>query len=295
MLRLAYNVFRPEEPAKAAVVVVHGMAEHRGRYAPFAQYLADNGYGVITYDLPGHGESAEEHKGYFGDEGWHGLIGTAVRAVNRAKKEFPGVPVVLFGHSMGSMIARCYIQAHDDEIDGLILSGAPNWQRAVDAGIALGKRLRSLRGKTGLSKTMDRLVTGNFNKSVSNARTDVDWLSYNEKNVKNYLDDPDSGFGFTIQGYIDELEGMKQMHKVRLFQHKNPKLRIVFFAGKEDPCIGGEKGFADSVDTLRKAGYKQISTKLYPHMRHEILNETDNQRVYRDILRWINLNVVKKS
>ena len=291
MIRLAYNVFRPEGEVKGAVAVVHGMAEHRKRYAVFAQYLADHGYGVITYDLPGHGESATEEKGYFGDEGWKGMIHSAVRAVNRAKKEFPDVPVALFGHSMGSMIARCYIQEHDDEINGLILTGAPNWQRATSAGIALGKQIRGVRGKKGFSKLMDRLVTGNFNTSVTDPKTEVDWLSYDEENVKKYIDDPDSGFGFTVQGYLDELEGMNQMHDVSLYQCKNKKMPVGFFAGKEDPCIGGEKGFADSVNTIKQAGYKRVSTRLYPHMRHEILNETDNQRVFKDIVRWLDSNL----
>ena len=142
---------------------------------------------------------------------------------------------------------------------------------------------------------MDKLVTGNFNSSVANPKTEVDWLSYNEDNVAEYVNDPDSGFGFTVQGYLDELEGMNQMHDVSRYEGNNKRLPIAFFAGKEDPCIGGAKGFADSVDTIKKAGYKRITTRLYPHMRHEILNETDYQRVYQDVVRWLDANLVKKS
>lgn len=287
MLRLAYNVFRPQGVIKGGVAVVHGMAEHRKRYVGFAEYLAENGYGVVTYDLPGHGESADDELGYFGDDGWQTMIDSAGRAVARVKKEFPGVPVILFGHSMGTMISRCYIQKHADEVDALILSGAPNWQAATVAGIAIGKQIRRLRGKKGKSKLMDQLVTGNFNRSVKDAKTPVDWLSRNEKNVQNYLEDPNCGFGFTIQGYLDELEGMRQMHRVELFNRKNPKLPILFVAGQEDPCIGGMEGLADSVNTLKEAGYKNIVTKLYPNMRHEIMQEENKERVFRDIKNWI--------
>lgn len=290
-MKLAYNVFRPHEKTKGAVAIVHGMAEHRKRYAGFAEYLADSGYGVITYDLPGHGESVSEEKGHFGDDGWQTLVESAGRAVRRAKTEFPDVKIVLFGHSMGSMIARCYLQDHDSEIDGLILSGAPNWQRAAAAGIALGKQIRGVKGKKGFSKVMDKLITGNFNKAVENPSTGVDWLSYNEENVKQYLEDPECGFGFTVQGYLDELEGMEQMHKVEHYHCTKPKMPVAFFAGKEDPCIGGQKGFADSVGTLKSAGYRHISTRLYPKMRHEILHETDSQRVYRDIKNWLDANI----
>ncbi len=286
MVRLAYNIFRPEGKEKGSVVIVHGMAEHRKRYVRFAEFLAENGYGVITYDLPGHGESAQI-TGHFGDEGWQGLVNSAARAVARARKEFPGVPVVLLGHSMGSMISRCFIQEYDDQIDGLILTGAPNWQRAVNAGIALGKQIRRVRGKTGMSKLMDHLVTGNFNKSVKNPKTAVDWLSYNKENVQNYLDDPMCGFGFTVQGYLDELEGMRRMHDLKNYHCRNPKMPVYFLAGREDPCIGGDAGFADSVDTVKMAGYHNVLTKLYPNMRHEILNETEYQKVYNDILRWL--------
>ncbi len=288
MIRLAYNVFRPDGEVKGAVAVVHGMAEHRKRYVRFAEYLAENGYGVITYDLPGHGESISETPGYFGDfDGWQMLIDSAVRAVNRAKKEFPDVPVTLFGHSMGTMIARCYIQEHDTEINGLILSGAPNWQSAVTAGIALGKQIRGVRGQKGSSKLMDQLVTGNFNRSVDDPKTAVDWLSYNEENVKNYLEDPLCGFGFTVQGYLDELEGMRQMHRVELYQCRNRLLPILFMAGEDDPCIGGEAGFADSVNTLKEAGYHNVVFKLYPNMRHETLQEKDYMKVQKDIRNWI--------
>ena len=288
MLRLAYNIFRPSGNVRGAVAVVHGMAEHRKRYIRFAEYLADRGYGVITYDLPGHGESVAETPGYFGDEdGWLEMISSASRAVKRAKKEFPGVPVFLFGHSMGTMISRCYIQDHDKEIKGLILSGAPNWQAATTAGIALAKQLRGLRGKKGKSKLLDRLVTGNFNKSVKDPKTPYDWLSYNEENVQEYIDDPYSGFGFTIQGYLDELEGMRQMARTELYKCLNKELPIFFVAGEDDPCTGGLKGLSDSMDTLRKAGYGHVTKKLYPHMRHEILREKEHEKVFRDIADWL--------
>ena len=291
MFRLAYNVFRPIGEVKGGVAIVHGMAEHRKRYVAFAEYLAENGYGVVTYDLPGHGESAGETLGYFGDDGWQELVDSADRAVARVKKEFPGVPVILFGHSMGTMISRCYLQKHADEVDAVVLSGAPNWQPAANAGIALGKVLRRLRGKQGHSKLMDQLVTGNFNKSVKNAKTPVDWLSKNEKNVQAYLEDPNCGFGFTIQGYLDELEGMRQMHQVELYSGENPTLPILFVAGQEDPCIGGMEGLEDSMNTLKEAGYKNITFKLYPNMRHEILQEEDRERVYRDIKNWIDQRI----
>ncbi|MBO7703916.1 MAG: lysophospholipase [Solobacterium sp.] len=288
----AYSIFTPETRIKGAVAIVHGMAEHRGRYIPFAQYLADHGFGVLTYDLPGHGESVKEHRGYFGDEnGWDVLVDSAVDAVRKTGETFPDVPLFLFGHSMGSIIARCFLQKHDDMIDGLILSGAPNYQAAAAAGIALGRVLRRFRGKTGTSKLMDQMVTGNFNRAVENPDTPLDWLSYDSENVRKYIDDPDCGFGFTIQGYIDELRGIRRMHRVKRYLFNNPKLPIAFFAGADDPCTGGDAGLDDSAGTLVKAGYRDISVKRYPGMRHEILNETGRQEVYEDIENWLEAHI----
>ena len=295
MNTIEYSVFRPLADARAAAVIVHGMAEHRMRYERFADFLRDDGIGVITYDLPGHGKNAQE-KGYFGKTGgWDLLVNSVESAVRKAMKEFPGVPVILFGHSMGSMLCRCWLQNHDQEIAGLILSGAPCWQKAGKAGIAVGKILRTFKGRKGHSALMDQLVTGNFNKSVKNPQSPVDWISYRRENVEEYLKDDLCGFGFTINGYIDELSGMEQMHDVRLYRCRKPKLPIAFFAGEDDPCIGGEEGWKDSIDTLKRAGYTDISDRRYPNMRHEILNEGRRKEVYADILNWINQVLVMKN
>ena len=295
MANKIYSVFRPQGDVIGAVAVVHGMAEHRRRYDPFAEYLSKNGYGIITSDLPGHGDNVDETPGYFGEDGWKELVDSAIRTVKKTRKEFPGVPVTLFGHSMGTMISRCFLQEHDNGIDALILSGAPNWQAATGAGIALGKAIRRVKGKKGSSKLMDQMITGNFNKTVEDPDTPVDWLSYNKDNVQAYNADELCGFGFTVQGYIDELTLMRKMHRTRLYRCTNPSLPIVLFAGEDDPCIGGEKGFESSVKTLRKAGYEQIETKLYPHMRHEILNETGKEAVYEDIRNWLDAHASRKN
>ncbi|MBQ9328279.1 MAG: alpha/beta hydrolase [Solobacterium sp.] len=287
MSEIAYSVFRPAKEVKGAVAIVHGMAEHRKRYVGFAEYLAGRGYGVVTYDLPGHGESTDDTKGYFGKDGVNTLIDSVSGAIERSKQEFPGTTTILMGHSMGTMVSRCWIQNHDGEIDALILSGAPNWQSAGKMGISLGKVLRIFKGEKGLSPLMDSMVTGNFNKTIKDPETPVDWLSYNKENVKKYIEDPDCGFGFTIQGYIDELTLMGQMHDVARFRVSKPALPIRFIAGEEDPCIGGVNGLEDSIGTLKKAGYTEITSRLYPHMRHETLNETDHQTVFSDIADWL--------
>ena len=285
---ISYSIYRPEKETRMAAVIVHGMAEHKKRYEDFANALSDSGCGVITFDLPGHGEDAEV-KGYFGKKkGWDLLVSSVESAVRKAKMEFPSVPLFLFGHSMGSMLTRCWLQNHDAEADGIILSGAPCWQPAGKAGILIGKAIRAVRGDKAHSRLMDQMVTGNFNKAVKNAETPVDWLSYRRENVQDYLQDDLCGFGFTVNGYIDELSGMEEMHDKTRYCVRKPDLPIFFIAGEDDPTIGGEKGWRDSINTLKEAGYRNISEHRYSGMRHEILNETRKREVYEDILKWMN-------
>ena len=291
---IANSVYRPAS-VKAAFVIVHGMCEHRKRYDRFAKKLEENGFGVVTFDLPGHGESVGENgtRGYFGDEnGWGNLIESVHFMVEKCKKEFPGVPVILFGHSMGSMLCRCFLQKYDGEIDGVILSGAPNYQSAVPSGIVLGKIIRFLKGKKALSPLMTLMVTGQFNKVIKNPDTPFDWISYNKENIKNYMEDKDCGFAFTVQGYIDELGGLEQMHNSSLYRCTKPQLPIYFVAGVDDPCRGGEEGFNDSMNTLKSAGYTNVTSKLYDGMRHEILQEVEHDKVENDILAWLNENIL---
>ncbi len=286
---LAVSFYKPKGEPKAVVEIVHGMAEHRKRYADFAKYLMNRGFAVYTYDLPGHGETAGTGTlGYFGEaNGWTHLVNSAYEVAQTAKAEYPDKPFILLGHSMGSMIARCFLQTHDDMLDALVLSGAPCYQSAAPVGIGIGKALKKVKGAKGYSKVMDFLLTGTFAASIKNARTPFDWLSVNKENVDRYIADPLCGFPFTIQGYIDELQGVCDMHNVSKYHCTKPDLPVLFAAGEYDPCTGGTKGLADSADTLRAAGYSHIDARLFEGMRHEILNECDREKVFAAIAEWI--------
>lgn len=280
---LEARVYRPEGKATAAVVVVHGMEEHSMRYSDFAKYLADNGIFVFTYDLPGHGGAARsgDELGWFGRKGgWELLVDSVRLAVDTVRSEVGNIPLWLFGHSMGSMLARCYIQENDTQIDGLILSGAPGYNPFAPSALALTAALAKVKGSKGHSRFLDKNITGVFNCEIEHPRTQFDWLSHNEDNVDAYIADPLCGNPFTIQGYHDLLTGMVMMQSVKSYHCASPELPILFIAGSEDPCIGGPDGFNDSVQVLQKAGYENVKTCLFEGMRHEILNEDEHQKVY---------------
>lgn len=289
-----FDLFVPEGTPKATVEIIHGMAEHRQRYTAFAKYLAARGYAVAVFDLPGHGTSCrKEDLGWFGSEnGWKAMEDRVLEMMKVLKERFPDVPFVLMGHSMGTILARDILQDHSCELDALILSGAPNCNPAAKTGLRLAKMIRMFKGPRGYSKLLDQMVTGTFNKEIKNPRTPVDWLSYNPDNVDRYIADPLDGFPFTIQGYIDEMEGLVKMAD-GVYRVTRADLPIYFFAGMEDPCTGGSDGFSDSIRRLHLAGYTSIDAKRYPHMRHETLNELDHELVWQDVGNWLDSHAVR--
>ena len=290
---LSYIFYRPETEAEAVVFCVHGMQEHKMRYDAFAKYLNENGIACITYDLPGHGKSAKDGKpGYFSDQdGWKTLVNSAVEIAKMAKEEYPDLPLIYFGHSMGTIIGRVFLQEHDDLVDGCILCGIPCYQSACRIGILLAKTVVKMKGKDSQSKFLENLATGAFNKVIDNPETDVDWLSYNKNNVQDYINDELCGVPFTSQGYLDLFTLMSKMGNLSLYQCKKPDLPIYVFAGEDDPCIGGKKGFEDSIQRLRNAGYKHIDTKLFTHMRHEVLHEDNSLEAMQAVVTWIKKNI----
>ncbi len=291
--KLSYRIFDVSDP-KAVVFTVHGMQEHKERYEALASCLNKHQIACINYDLPGHGETAgnEENKGWFGENnGWKALVDSAADIALIARKKYPDVPVVYFGHSMGTMVGRVFLQNYDLLIDAMILSGAPNYNPGCRVGLAVADAEAKRKGKRGHSKLLDKLATGSFNQGIKDPRTELDWLSYNTDNVDKYIADEWCGFPFTIQGYHDLFTLMVKMNDTSLYRCMNPDIPILFFAGEDDPCTGGEKGLKKSIRTLKDAGYDKIDTKIWPYMRHETMHEDDAPAVMEYAAEWITKNV----
>ena len=278
-----FDVTRP----KAAVQCIHGMEEHQDRYNDFASFLQENGYAVITADLRGHGKQAPILSHIADREGDRLLIGDEEAKLSRIQELYPGIPVILFGHSMGTIIARALLQTRSGAYHKVVLSGYPNPQPAAKAGAVLCGQIAGVKGKKGHSKLIDNMVLGGFSKAIPGAKTPLDWLSRNEENVRAYEADPLCGQPFTLGSYdalfrlitaIDQPEGYREVQQ---------DLPILLISGAEDPCTGGEKGRAASLDRLTRAGFRKIRVETLEGMRHEILNETDKRLVYRKILDFL--------
>lgn len=284
---LSLAVFKAEKP-KAVLQMVHGMQEHKERYYPFIEYLNKNGYSVVISDMRGHGEDAP-FLGHIADKkGEEILLDDQKKIYEYIKKEFKDLPVYLFGHSMGSIISRDVLQERSMDYKKVILSGyvAPN--PASPVAVFLGNVVRSCSGAKKFSKLLANLALGPYSKAVKDRKTDLDWLSTNEENVQNYINDPLCGFPFTNGSFSALFHLLNNMGKAKRYHNVNKELSFLLAGGEDDPCTGGEKGRANSKKVLEKAGFSNIEVATFKGMRHEILNEKDKESVYQTMLNFLN-------
>ena len=284
---LALRIYDTADP-KAVVKVIHGMEEHQGRYQAFAEYLQADGYAVVTADLRGHGKTALTLSHIAGRDGHLLLLEDEEVILNFIHERWPGVPVDLFAHSMGTIIARAFLQTQSREYHRVALSGYPNPNSAAGAGILLTDILSAFKGGKKKSGMVDNMVLGPFSKAVPNAKSPLEWLSRNPENVKRYAEDPLCGEPFTLGSYNALFHLIKMMDTPAHYKEVWKLLPILLISGKDDPCTGGEKGREDSLKRLKEAGFREIRVKTIDGMRHEILNETENQKVFRIILDFFN-------
>lgn len=270
----------------AVVQVIHGMEEHQERYEPLIKFLNKHGFSVVSSDMRGHGSSAKD-LGYFKDKkGYLELIEDQKTVTSFIKKHFKDLPIYLLAHSMGTIITRVLLQENSKDYERVVLSGYPNYQIGARFGIIIASIIKLFRGPKYKSKLLSSLSIGSFNKKIKNPKTDCDWISVNEENIKSYLEDPYCGVGFTCSAFNDVFHLIVLMHQVKRYQNVNQKMKLLLLRGVDDPCTGGEKGANDSYQVLVKAGFESMKRIDYPNMRHEILNEKENQKVYQDILHF---------
>lgn len=284
---LSIHTFDIENP-KAVIQIIHGMEEHQERYEKFAEFLNRNGYSVVSSDMRGHGYSAPE-LGFFKEKkGYKALISDQIKIREFIAKKYPDTPVYLFAHSMGTIITRVLLQTHSKYYEKVILSGYPNFQAASYTGLLCSIIIRNIKGPKYKSRFLQNLTVGVFNRDVKNPRTDVDWICHNRDTVNSYIDDPYCGIGFTCSAFEDLYHLVIKMHRPGKYKNIHENMPILMLRGLDDPCVGKDKGAEDSYSVLSRAGFKDISRINYKNMRHEILNEADYQKVYKDVAEFFN-------
>ncbi len=284
-LPLSMLIEEPEEEAKGIVQIVHGMAEHKGRYQEFMQYIASRGYIAICHDHRGHGKSVRkiEDLGYFYDNTATYVTEDVHQITKWAKEQYPALPVILLGHSMGSMIVRKYCQTYDAEIDKLIVCGSPSKNKKAGMACIVARILEMLQGGHHRSAFLQKQT---FKEPAKRKRNNA-WLCSDETVVEQHNQDPLCGFTFTINGFQNVFQLNKDIYDKKQWNVTQPKLPILFLAGSEDKIILSKQAWEDSQTFLKEVGYANVSGKLYDGARHAILHETNKQEIYEDIYHWI--------
>lgn len=283
---IAYTIYEPRSP-RAVVHIVHGMSEYFGRYEKFARYLADNGVVVIGSDLIGHGRTAPNESEYGHFEDYNVLVEDQKLLIEVIRRKYRTLPYVIFGHSMGSFIVRSFIMRHGGDVDGAVICGTAGRNKSLGFGLFVTNLLTKLRGAKHISKFVNKTVFGAYAKAIPGA-TGFEWLTKDGDIVKEYVDDKMCGFPFTVKAFNEEFKMLREVTEEGWTESVPLALPILVCAGTEDPVGDNGKGPSECYGDLEDHECCDLSIKLYPGDRHEILNETDRREVWADILEWVN-------
>lgn len=281
----------PEGKVICILQIVHGMAEHIERYEGMAQFFAEKGILVTGDDHLGHGKSVSGDGlyGYFCEQDPATVV---VRDIHRLKKmtqeDYPGIPYVILGHSMGSFILRNYLFRYGTGIEGAIICGTgsrTNFQNLVSRAIAAAAGV--VFGERHTAKMIDKLAFGAYNKRIENPKTSADWLCTDEKVVEEYEKDEMCGFIFKVNGFKTLFQLLSRLNKKENLDKMPNDLPVHFVSGDMDPVGDYGEGVRRAYEDFRRAGMEKVSMKLYPGGRHEILNEKNKIQVYEELYPWI--------
>ena len=287
---LYYECYEPPSPI-GHVHMIHGMAEHIGRYTEFAEYLASRGFIVSAHDQRGHGKTAERNgvKGYFADhDGFERVVEDAHAVIAEVQQATGGLPLILFGHSMGSFVARRYMQLHSEDISRVVLSGTggdPGTSGKIGLAVAIASA--KTQGKQQPNKALGKMTFGSFNKPFAEEGSSYAWLTRDKGRVAMYEADAWCGFESTNQFYIDLFTGLAVINKPSEIAKIRKDLPILLISGAEDPVGNNGKGVFSSAKQFDQAGMSRIKVYLAEQGRHELLNETDRHAHFETIGDWM--------
>ncbi|SDO24714.1 Lysophospholipase, alpha-beta hydrolase superfamily [Psychrobacillus sp. OK028] len=283
--------FSPDTPPIGHVHLLHGMEEHISRYEDFATFLMSKGFVVTGHDHRGHGLTAEKNGqfGYFADKLGFERVTEDVREVLLHVRENLGdSPLILFGHSMGSFVARRYMQKYSDSLNEVVLSGTTFSPGVMGgAGKLISKFTSAVKSPKAKATLINNMTFGGFNKQISNPKTPFDWLSTDEKEVQKYIDDPHCGIIPTNLFFIDLFDGLKIIHQTKKNNHIKKDLPVLVISGAKDPVGKQGKDIFKVANGLKSVGMTNVTVHLVQDARHEILNEVNKLQTYEIIANWM--------
>lgn len=287
---LACYRVEPEGTPVAVFQIVHGMCEYFGRYEAFAQSLAEKGVLVVGHDHLGHGNSAPtaDDLGFTAHkDGADHLVEDAFALTCHVKTEYPDLPVVLFGHSMGSFVAREVLARHGDAYRAAVICGTGGPESPAGAGKAMARLIMTFRGERHRSKFLKNVAFTGYNKKYEKGCPGNAWLSRDEELIRKYDNDPFCSYTFTVRAYYD-LFTLVQWVSDKKWAGRLPKdLPCLVTSGEMDPVGGWGKGPRTVAKRMKEAGMTNVTLKMWPDMRHEILNEVGRDEVWKELTQWI--------
>ncbi len=269
--RIAAYRWDPENPPRAAVQITHGMGEHARRYDHVAHALNEAGFVVYAQDHRGHGASADPASyGDLGPGSWDALVDDIGLLSGIIRDDHADLPLILLAHSMGSFAAQQYLLDHSADVDAVVLTGTA----VIDL----------LEPALDLSQPLDLAM---FNAAFVPARTDYDWLSRDEAIVDAYIADPACGFGIDAEATKGMFAGARRLADPAQVATMRPDLPVYIAAGENDPVNGGLALLTPLTDRYQAAGLDDVTVRVYPGARHEILNETNRDEVIAELNAWL--------
>lgn len=293
--RLHVILWEPDTEVKGVVQISHGMIEMVERYEDFALFLNRHGYAVIGNDHLGHGLTAGNNSdlGYICPSNMSATVVADLHRVTKcAKKKFKNVPYFLFGHSMGSFMARRYLMRYGMDVDGAILAGTGAQSSLI---LAIGNLqsgfVRMILGDRYRSRFLKASAFGSYQRRIPHPRTQSDWLTRDVDVVDFCLSNKYCNYLFTVNGYRTILEVLSYIQKKENIDRIPKEMPILLMSGGQDPVGNYGKGVKKVYDSYKKAGIQDVSMKLYPDDRHEILNELNKDIVYQNVLKWLTQHI----
>ncbi|WP_077327951.1 alpha/beta hydrolase [Virgibacillus siamensis] len=289
------NWYNPARKPRVVVQLSHGMVEHINRYNEFAAFLLAHDIFVYGNDHRGHGKTGEK-QGLFGhladQDGFERTTRDLIMITKQIKADYPNVPLILFGHSMGSFLARNYIAQNSNLLDGVILSGTGYFPKIQSC---IAKLIASRLPPKEKSPLMNSLAFRSYNKRINDKQTNFDWLSSDRKIVKTYMEDPMCGHIPTARFFYDLMTGLIKIQNWQSIQSVRNDLPLLFISGSEDPVGDYGDGVWKTAEMYYRAGVEDLIVMLFDQGRHELLNEKNRDLVYDEILRWIEARISRNA
>ena len=285
------EIYTPKnKTAKGVVQLAHGMIDYTGRYRELAEYFCSEGYIFAGNHHLGHGKSVacDEDFGYFADKGGLKYVIADMYSMNKyLREEFPALPIVLLGHSMGSFLSRLYVVEHPHTVRGLIIHGTGGKNPLVGMGLTLARLVKLIRGPRHRSGLINSLAFGSYNSRFPKEEGEDAWLTRDLPMVADRATDRFTSFKFTVAGYVDLFSALARCNSGSWYASYPKDMPTLVISGDMDPVGDYGKGPDEVYRKLLRAGASHVKLKMYEGARHELFNETNRQEVFEYLVGWL--------